>query len=329
MKVYEFCLGMGPVLLKKQGKSETVYSIRAIPFGGAVMLGEDDTDDENAADPDCFRNKPVWQRMIVILAGVFMNLILGFIVCVISVAMSRQIVTTTIHGFRDYAVSNSSLAANDKIVAVNGMKVFTSNDIVYQIFNTSSKMTADENTAAFDFTVIRGGKKIKLTNVIFNARKNEEGGKSVYLDFYVYGEKKNVFNVIAEGAKLTASRARLILISLADIVRGTYGINDFSGPVGVVNEIGKAAADKSEPLSVRADELLGITSLITLNVAVFNILPFPALDGARFIFFIIEAIRRKPANPKIESIVHFSGFALLMLFMLAVTFNDIRKLVFK
>lgn len=317
MRVYEFSLGMGPVILKKQGK-ETVYQIKLIPFGGSVQLGEDEESD----DPNAFKNKPVWQRMIVILAGAIMNLVLGLIICLITVIVSKNIITTTVEGFREGAVSNNYLQAGDEILAINGMSIFTATDMSYQITNTSSKIAEDENKALFDFKVKRNGETVELDGVAFNAVDNENGGKSIYFDFYVHTAEKSFINVVSEGFKQSLTLSRLIIISLVDLLRGTYGLNDMAGPVGVVSEINKVAA------TMQLSELFTMIALITLNVGIFNLLPIPALDGSRFIFFVIEAIRRKPVKAEVEGMIHFVGFAALMVLMVIITFNDIRKLIF-
>lgn len=317
MNVYEFSLGMGPTLLKHRGKT-TVYKLRAIPFGGSVQLGEDEV---QCSDPNDFRNKPVWQRMIVILSGVFMNIILGFVVCFAASAFSSVLISTTIGGFRDNAVSSEKLMAGDDILAINHMSVLTASDISYQLYNSSTKLTDSDNTAVFDFTVRRNGEKLELENVTFNAAKNAEGGRSIAFDFYVNTTDKTFASVINQGARQAVSLSRLIILTLADIAKGTYGINDFAGPVGVVGEIGHAA-------SVSAEQLFTIVALITLNVAIFNLIPIPGLDGARFLFFVIEAVRKKPVKPEIEGMIHFAGFLALMLLMVVVTFNDVKKLIF-
>ncbi|MDR0821453.1 MAG: site-2 protease family protein [Oscillospiraceae bacterium] len=315
MKVYEFMLGMGPLLWKHRAKNGTLFTLRAIPFGGAVSLGEDEDD----TSPDAFRNRPVIQRMVVILAGIVMNLGLGLIVCVISSATSDKLITTTLAGFRDNAVSSLSLAENDKIVNVNGLSIITAADLSYALYNSASKMADNDNSAVYDFTVMRNGERLNLPNVTFAATSNGKGGKTITLDFYVYSEEKSFGAVIADGAKSAVSLSRLVVISLIDIIKGTYGLNDFSGPVGVVNEISKAAA-------MGFDEVLTMFALITLNVGIFNLLPVPGLDGSRFLFFVLEAVRRKPVKAEIEGFIHFLGFAALMVLMLVITFNDIKKL---
>ncbi|MBQ4486722.1 MAG: site-2 protease family protein, partial [Oscillospiraceae bacterium] len=116
--------------------------------------------------------------------------------------------------------------------------------------------------------------------------------------------------------------ARLVLISLYDLITGKYGLNDLQGPVGIVSTISQTA----QQVGFDIGYLLDMAMLITVNVGIFNLLPLPALDGGRFVFLLIEAIRRKPLSAQAEGAVHFAGFALLMLLMLAVTFKDVRNL---
>lgn len=317
MRVHEFSLGMGPTILKKRGK-ETVYKLKLIPFGGSVQLGEDEESD----DPNAFRNKPVWQRMIVILAGAIMNLILGLFICIITVLVSKEILIPTIGGFRENAITSQYLQEGDEILSINGMTIFTTTDISYQIVNTAAKISEDENKAVFDFKVKRNGEVVELDNVAFYAVDNQNGGKSIYLDFLITKADKTFINVMSEGCKQSLTLSRLIIISLVDLLKGTYGLNEMAGPVGVISEIDKAAA------TMDLSQLFYMIALITINVGIFNLLPIPALDGSRFLFFVIEAIRRKPVKAEVEGMIHFVGFAALMVFMLIVTFNDIRKLVF-
>jgi len=325
MKVYQFNLGMGPILFKKKS-GDTQYAVRLLPIGGSVLLGEDD---DPGDDPRDFRNKPVWQRMIVIVAGAFLNLVLGLILCAVITAMSENILSTTVRGFAADAVSNtgnSALKIGDEILEINGMSIISVSDITYKLDNTRSK-GSDENFAVYEFVVRRDGRKITLPNVTFKAEKNERGGMSYVHDFGVYREKKNLPNILIYSARTSFSLGRLVWITLGDLLKGTYGINDLSGPVGTVAAIGSETA-KAESFADKAYTVVFISALITINLGIFNLLPVPALDGARLIFFIIEAIRRKPLKAEVEGWIHLIGFALLMLLMLAVTFNDIRRLIF-
>lgn len=328
--VKEFAIGMGPVIFRKQGK-ETAYVIRLLPIGGSCSMEGENGGYDNAEldeegnvlaegqpiNPRAFNSKPVWQRMLVILAGPVMNLILGFIVVVISLCASKAIASTTICEFQPNSVSSALLQVDDKILAIDGMPVFTSSDIIYKL--QSSDRVNEAGNLVFDFKVKRGGETLVLNDVEFSTTQ-KDGGNDIYFDFLVYRLEKNFVNIVGEGFRETCSTGRLIIMSLMDILRGRYGLNDMSGPVGVVQVV-------SQSVSYGFSTFMSLVSLITINVGVFNLLPIPALDGCRFLFLLIEAIRRKPLKPQVEGFVHLAGFALLMLLMIVVTFNDIFRLV--
>lgn len=318
MRVDEFTIGMGPKLFKLQGK-KTLFSFRLLPIGGAVQLGEDFETD----DPDCFRNKPVWQRMIVITAGAFMNLVLGFIVCITSVCLDDSIATTQVSSFYEGSTSSESLMVGDKIVDINGMSIWTTMDISYCFQNTAAKADENANRIYFDMEVIRNGERITLSNVPFAMNVGENRTDGMIIDFTVQPilkEDYNLFNVTSAAFKTSLTEGRLIWITLLDMLKGTYGINDLSGPIGVVSTMSTAYSTMS------FDRFLILVAFITINIGIMNLIPIPALDGARFVFLLIEAIRRKPVPADKEGFVHFIGFAFLMILMLIVTFNDISKL---
>lgn len=320
--VKEFALGMGPVILRKKGK-ETEYVIRALPIGGSCSFegengGYSEEDIDPGSNPRAFNRKPVWQRMIVILAGPLMNLILGYIVVIISLITSSAIASTTIVEFREQSVSSNYLMKDDEILSVDGLPIFSISDVTYKL-QSSDRKNANGNLV-FDFVVKRNGEKITLKDVEFMTIDNEDGTNGIYFDFYVYRLEKNFKNIVVEGFREGCSTARLIIMTLIDMLRGKYGLNDLSGPIGVGTVISDAVSKYT------FSDFMNIVSLITINVGVFNLLPIPALDGARFVFLLVEAIRRKPAKPEVEGMVHFVGFALLMLLMVVVTFNDVIKL---
>ncbi len=318
--VKEFAFGMGPVILRKKGK-ETDYVIRALPIGGSCSFeGEDGgyEDGDIESNPRAFNRKPVWQRMIVILAGPLMNLILGYIVVIISLCASEAMASTTIAQFREQSVSSSYLMENDEILSVDGLPIFSVSDVSYKL--QSSDRKNQNGNLVFDFVVRRNGEKITIKDVEFMTITNEDGSTGIYFDFAVYRLEKNFGNVIKESFRESLSTARLIIMTLIDMMRGKYGLNDMSGPIGVGTVISEAVRKYTFA------DFMSIVSLITINVGVFNLLPIPALDGARFVFLLIELIRRKPVKPEVEGMVHFVGFALLMLLMIVITFNDVIKL---
>lgn len=318
VRVNEFALGMGPKLIS-WGKGETTYSIRAFPIGGFVSMEGDDT---SSADPRAFCKKPVWKRLVIICAGAVMNLLLGFVILLIVTSFSDGITTTKIAGFYDEGASShiTGLEAGDEIVKVNGLRIFSDTDIAYQF-----QMDDD---GVFEMEVIRDGRRLTLPTVAFDSRMLEDGGSTLVIDFYVVGDKVNPLTVIEYSSRKFVSVARIIWLSLFDLLSGRFSINDLSGPVGIVGEIGEVVGSTAHGVAFGQMllNLMSFVEFITINVGIFNLLPIPALDGARAFFLIIELIRRKPIKPEHEGMIHFVGLMLLFGLMIVVTFLDIKKL---
>ena len=150
---------------------------------------------------------------------------------------------------------------------------------------------------------------------------DENGITQLVLDFYVYPKEKTVVSVFRESVNHTMSNAREIFLGVIDMMTGNVALNQISGPVGIVSVISEAA-------SISIYSLLNILALITINLGVMNMIPFPALDGGRLVFLLIEFVVGKPINPKYEIWVHTAGMILLLTFMAVVTFSDITKLIF-
>ncbi len=315
VKVNEFAIGMGPAIFKRQ-KGETLYALRVFPIGGyCAMEGEDEGSDDDRA----FCKKSPLRKISIVIAGIVMNIILGFILLLIYTCISGPITSTTVSKFYDNALSEETgLEVGDKIISVNGMRIFTATDISYQFQN-------DED-GIFDMTVVRDGEKTELNDVEF---VTEEG--YLHIDFMVKPIELNPATAISESFKSTLTYSRLIYISLFDMLRGKYSLNDLSGPVGIVDQIdevidSQTSEDDGIDWYSLAQNMLSIGGLISINIGLFNLLPLPALDGGRLIFLIIELIRRKPVNPKYEGMVHFVGMVLLMILMVVVTVSDVSKL---
>ncbi len=315
VRVNEFSLGMGPAIFKKK-KGETQYSLRCLPIGGFVsMEGEDETSDDERA----FCNKKWWQKFIIVAAGAIMNIILGFIFVVILTSMDDLIGTPQIHSFYENATSSQyGLEVGDTIKEINGTNIYSSRDISYAL-------QRDED-GVYDFTVERNGEKTQLSDVRFETKAGENGHNIIIYDFIIVGVEKTFFNVIGTAVKDTVSIARLVWLTLFDLVTGHYGINDLSGPVGTVSIIAQTTTE-AVASGAGFDTVIYIMALISINVGVFNVLPVPALDGGRLFFILIEAIRKKPIPAKYEGVIHVVGLALLMLLMVVITFNDIKNLI--
>lgn len=317
IKVDEFAIGMGPAIFKKQGK-ETLYSIRLFPIGGfCSMEGED----EESNDPRAFTNKKAWQRFLVVFAGAFFNIILGLIFMLIIVVQEPVYTTTVVADFFDGSHSSQALKKDDKIIAVNDYRTFCSMDINFA-------MQLDDADGYMDFTVIRDGEKVFLKDVPFEVGTTDDGTKYSRIDFSVYGIRRNFVSVIEQTFSRTVSYCRLVYKSLFMLISGDVGLNEVAGPVGTASIIGEVASTGfAESFVTGINSLLNIMALITVNLGIFNLLPFPALDGGRLLFIVIEGIFRKRINPNVEGIIHTVGFAILIIFMVFVTFSDITKLI--
>lgn len=318
--VKEFALGMGPALLRKKGK-ETEYTLRAIPIGGfCAFEGEDGgaTEEEKRQNPRAFNARPVWQRMIVILAGPIMNLILGFIVSLVMVCSMEYIPSTTIHSFEEQSVTSEYLMPGDEILSIEGLTIFTDRDISYKLLNNDRRN--EKGNLVYDFKIRRNGEVITVPDVEFYTTEKEDGTADLHFDLVILAREKTFGSVISQSWRESCSTARVIVMTIVDMIRGKYGLNDLSGPIGVGTVITEAVKHYS------LADILYIVALITINVGVFNLLPIPALDGARFIFLLIELIRRKPVKPEVEGTIHAVGMALMLVLMIVVTFGDIRKL---
>ena len=315
VKVHEFSIGMGPAIIKKQF-GETLYALRLLPVGGYVrMEGEDEASDDERA----FCNKKPWQKFLIVAAGAFNNLVLGLILVGVMTCSTDLIGTRQVHSFHENASSHATgLEAGDVIKKINGTRIFSSRDIDYALVR--------DKDGVYDFVVDRGGETVALHDVTFEMQEYAEGKNTIIFDFILVGEHKTVWNVIKTTFMDTISIARLVWLSLFDLVTGRYGLNDLSGPVGAVSVVAQVT---SEAVSSGAglEMIVYIMALITINIGVFNWLPIPALDGGRLMFIIIEWIRGKPIDSKYEGWVHTIGFILLMIFMVVITFNDIKNLI--
>ncbi|MEG0614912.1 MAG: site-2 protease family protein [Oscillospiraceae bacterium] len=314
VKVNEFAIGMGPAIFKKQ-KGETLYALRLLPIGGfCAMEGED----EESTDERAFPNKKTWQKVVILLAGAFMNIFLGFILVIIMTATNGDITSTTVSGFaKNATTSKSGLMVGDEIKKVNGMNIWVDKDIVYQLLNDKDGIVSMQ--------VLRDGKKVQLDEVKFQLEQTNPEKQQIKIDFAVEPIERNFASVMSYSVKYTGYVGRLIWISLVDLISGKYGFNELSGPVGIVGTIGTAIS-MGETVAESLKYLINLTVFITINVGIFNLLPLPALDGGRIVCRLIEGISKKKIKAQTEGIIHFVGLALLMVLMLAVTFNDIVKI---
>lgn len=320
VQVNEFSICMGPVLWKKT-KGETTYSIRAIPVGGfCAMEGEDEALD----NPRAFTSVAWWRRLIILAAGSFMNFLAGFLVVTVIIAVAGGIVRPTITGFFDNGgMEAQGLRVGDEFVKINGENVYLYDDV---------SMLLSRGNGVFDLVIRRDGEKISLPGVKLEKGDYELNGQTVHMYGILSGEReeKNLWTVLRTSWFQTLDFVRLVRLGLQDLVTGAVGINDMSGPVGIVNVMVDTGTS-AETASMGFLNVIYLAAFIAVNLAVMNMLPLPALDGGRIACLLIttvaEKISRRKLNPRYEGYLHGAGLALLLVLMAYVTFHDAFNLV--
>lgn len=304
IKVNEFAIGMGPILFKRK-KGDTEYSLRAFPIGGFVkMEGEED----NSDDPSAFNNKPTWAKAIVVVSGSLMNLLTTIIILSL-ILFYLGFPTNTIKELTlDKPAIEAGLLPGDEIVKLNSTEISTWDDIV----STISNSTGDKIT----ITVNRAGEEIAIiSEVIKDETERRIIGVSPTFE-------KNSMMAISLGVSGTFEMAVMMLDYLGKLVTGQGSTTDLMGPVGIVSTIGDFAQKGFAYLA-------NLTALISLNLAIVNLLPFPALDGGRLAFMLIRKFTGKAITDEVENKIHFAGLMLLFSLMIWVTVQDVGKFVVK
>lgn len=303
VKVNEFSIGMGPAILKKQ-KGETLYAVRAFPIGGfCAMEGEDeDSDDERA-----FNKKPSWQKAIVLAAGSFMNLLTAVVLMIIIALWIGQ-PTTIIEKVADGSPAyEAGIQTGDEIIAVNNKNTNDWNDVLNNIGQSKEKTA--------EITVLRDGQKILLTSAVIYDK--EAGRFKIGITPRL---ERNFADSISNGLKNTGNLTVMMFDVLKKLFTGEVSAKELSGPVGIVYVVNGTA--KAGVIYV-----IYLAALLSLNLAIMNMLPFPALDGGRLLFILIRKITGKRVTDEMEGKVHFIGILLLMVLMIYVTWNDIIKFI--
>lgn len=311
VRVNEFALGMGPKLFSKQ-RGETVYSLRLIPIGGfCAMEGEDEDSKEQGA----FGSKKPYIRLLILAAGAFMNILLGFVLVLCLTAGQQTYVAPKVAGtVSGGAAERAGLAAGDTVVRANGKRVHIIEDLSWAISNNG------EENRALHLTVENGGETRDITVI-----PRETDGKQSY-GINLATEENGFFQSVRNSVYKTFFYSGVIVDSFVNLVKGNIPVSEMSGPIGIVSEIGNAVEGAKDTGWEGFLDLLYLTILLTINLGVFNLLPLPALDGGRILFVFIEMIRRKPVPVEKEAIVHLIGFALLIALSIFVAFKDVIRL---
>lgn len=316
IRVNEFAIGMGPTLFHKT-KGETKYSLRLLPIGGfCAMEGEnDDSPDEHA-----FGKKPVWKRILVVVMGAVNNILLGLILMMIILSQQAAFSSTTVSQFaQGSALQAAGIQKGDTFVSIDHYRIYGDRDLSFAL--------ATANPDSVEVQVNREGKLLTFNDVKFNSQVLN-GKKYLSLDFYVKPIQKTFGSLITKSFQDTVSTVRMVWFSLIGFVTGKFGFNDVAGPVGAVSVINQAVSSGlKENFLAGLNNVLYMMMVLTVNLGVVNLLPFPALDGGRLLFLIVEGIRRKPVKPQYEGWIDAAGFCVLMGFMALITYSDILRLI--
>lgn len=316
--IYEFSIGMGPVLFSWKGKKDKIpYSIRLIPIGGYVSLaGEVYDDDEKIPKEDLMCNKKWYQRLVVFVAGVTNNFILAIVLLLVYASIwgggaIKPVIDKVENGS---AAQESGIIAGDVIKEINGYKVGSwdkaqiimhyKSKTEYKIFNIEHKDGTKEN--------------IKITPKTIVDEKTKQ--KTIKYGIYIKeADTSNPLKVIGYGFEKFGSIVSSMAYTIWGLITGKISVSELSGPVGIYQVVG-------DTVSYGIKYIIYILAFLSINVGFINILPFPAFDGGHVFFLLVEKIKGSPVNSKFESICHVIGFILIILLMICVSINDIIKL---
>ncbi len=311
--IYEFSIGMGPVIFSHKGKDGISYNIRAFPIGGFVqMAGEVGEDDEDVKKEQFMCNRPWYQRLAILCAGVFNNFVLAIVLlfllaCIWGPTSSTPKVLSVVEGS---AAASSGIRAGDVITSINGHE-FSSWDVgqIYLYYKDS------DNIYSFGITHSDGSSEVlEITPQI---QKDDEGNETKVFGIQIDNSReKNLWENICYAFQKFVDVIHSMAITIWGLISGQLSVQSLSGPVGIYKVI-----DTSIQYGIQ--QLIYITAFLSINVGFINILPFPAFDGGHVLFLIIEKIKGSPVNPNIENVINLIGFGLLMLLMIYITIKDI------
>ena len=320
VRVNEFAIGMGPKLLKKQGK-ETLYTLRLLPLGGfCAMEGED----EETGDARAFSARPLWQRIIILVAGASMNFLLGFLL-VLCITPHASFAEPIIYDFMDGCPyqGEAGFQIGDRIISIDGHRTYFTQDFTEYLLR--------DPDGAHRIVLRRNGHRIVLNDFTMQRREyvQSDGSTALRVGVFFAPKKAGFFPAVRYAWLESLSFVKLVWNSLGDLFTGAVGVRDLSGPVGIVDYVNEVETAARSPLEAYFF-FFYFFALIAVNLAVMNLLPIPALDGGRvfllLLTWLIEHITRRKLNPKYEGFLNAACLIALMALMLFVMANDIIKI---
>ena len=314
IEVIEFSLGMGPRLLSHVW-GDTRYSLKLLPIGGSCqMVGEEEASDSEGA----FGNKSVWARIAVVAAGPVFNFILAWVLALIIVG-SVGYDNTMVDIIPDSAAAEAGMEDGDQIISINGSRTW----LYREVSLYSSLHQGQTATVVFE----RNGEK---QTVVLTPKQSDTGAYLYGFSRTVQREKGGALETVGYSCAEIRYWLKATVESLKMLIGGQVGLEEMSGPVGIVSTIGDTYKEsRVDGWYYVTMNMIMIAILLSVNLGVMNLLPIPALDGGRLVFLILEAIRGKAIPQEKETMVHFTGFVLLMGLMAVILFSDLHKLFIK
>ena len=333
-KINEFAIGFGPKLFKRKSKKTgELFSVRLLPLGGfCAFEGEDGVNGEESAN--AFTKKAPWKRIIVLVAGPLMNYLLALLLIIVSMFAFGQPVykvgsVAQVEPPEQAIYSEYSLEEGDLLLKVNGKRIYLITDMMSAL---KDKVTGDK----ISVTVSRGGEE-RVQEVILRADCNFESSEEVskvwhalglgtvvkddgvkYWDVSAESYRFGFFETLGNSFVYSFKIAGTIFKVLGELLTGHIGLSSMGGPVTTIKLTSQLAVQS-------AQSFFEIAAYIGVNLAVFNLLPIPALDGSKVIFCLIEWIFRKPVPRKIEAVIHSVGFVLILAFAVIVDILQFAK----
>jgi len=314
--VYEFSIGMGKKIFgKKKKDSETEFCVRMIPLGGYVMIAGEDTLDEKIPSDRQMCNKSFLQRFLILFAGAFNNFVFAFILLFVSALIYGATITKPYIGevLDGSAAKQAGLESGDLILEIDGERVSNWDQGLIKIQTTGGK--------AVIFKVEKESGEVVEYEVTPLLEVDEDGNESYKFGIGTSYSKEYGF---MKSLRYAFRRTGSLFVSMFDTLKylftGKVGVDQLSGPVGIYSVVDSQAEQGMEAV-------LYLVAYLSINVGVINLLPFPAFDGGRILFLIIEKVFKKPVSKNVENIIHSIGFILIILLLVYVTFNDIIKLI--
>lgn len=318
VQVNEFSIFMGPALVKWE-RNGTLYAIRCIPFGGYCTMEGEDGDSDN---PRAFSRAAWWKRLIILVAGAFMNFVAGLLLLVVIYAPAQQMIVPEIAHIEEGCLlaGENGLQVGDRFLSVDGEKIYVQSDF--------STILALKGGDVHDLVLERGGQKVVLDDFYMQKAEfpNEDGSVSVRYGFSFGIKDMTLGDKLATAWYSALDYVRVVRLSLEMLFTGQAGVSDMAGPVGIVQQMSETA-EQSENTFVAIMNLLNYGAMISVNLAVMNLLPIPALDGGRVVGLLlttaIEAVTKKKLDPKYEGYIHGAGMVLLLALMAIIMFKDV------